>query len=75
MYLNFILIAIFPNLFFILFYITPKVTISGSQVMSLGQEVGAAEIRINRHIHLYQFHLFLQVIVICIDGIEFFIQH
>ena len=33
------------------------------------------EIRVNRHIHLYNFDLFLQIVVVSVDSIHLFVQH
>lgn len=41
----------------------------------LGEEVGAAEVGVDRHVHLYDLDLFLKVVVVSINGADLFIEH
>ena len=39
----------------------------------LGEEVGAAEVGVDGHVHLYDLDLFLKVVVVSINGVDLFI--
>lgn len=41
----------------------------------LGEEVGAAEVGVDGHVHLYDLDLFLKVVVVSINGADLFIEH